>query len=197
MPRQVSLRVCCESGALGSGQGAAGHEAGGAALPPSSHQSPQPPREGVDLEPRGKWLVQKQSPHPASPSGPSILSGEARGLKPRPLILPPAKPGSRGHPRGAGCPGGSWGLGPWWGCDSCSARKVRRPLWPHLAGTWTQARSHPALEFTLPSLTGGLSGADSSPHSSPCQIVLNYNDKPWQASMATSQQKERDKHPTS
>lgn len=153
--------------------------------------------KGWIWSPEGSGWSRSRSPHPASPSGPSILSGEARGLKPRPLILPPAKPGSRGHPRGAGCPGGSWGLGPWWGCDSCSARKVRRPLWPHLAGTWTQARSHPALEFTLPSLTGGLSGADSSPHSSPCQIVLNYNDKPWQASMATSQQKERDKHPTS
>lgn len=146
---------------------------------------------------RGRGRPGSRSPHPVSPRGPSVLSGEAGGLKPRALILPPAKPGLRGHPRGAGCPGDSRRLGPWWGRDGSSARKVQCPVWPHLAATWARATSHPALECTLPSLTSGLSGADSSPRSSPCQIVLNYNDKPWQASMATSQQKERDKHPTS
>lgn len=133
-------------------------------------------------------------------SAPSFSHCSSRGsssLRLSPSVLPPAESGLGGHLGKPGLvaqvPGGGVSVALWKGrqeragagCSAhCShiwpARGCRSAVtWPFLPGL---------LGFALPPLTGTtVSRADSSHHPSPCQIVLNYNDKRWQASTATSQ----------
>lgn len=76
---------------------------------PSSHWLAAVSRhpEGSDARPsQGGWVELTPRTQLFSWPVPTYPKGEAAGLEPAPLGLPPAQPGPGGHPQDAGRPGG-------------------------------------------------------------------------------------------
>lgn len=202
MPRGVPLRVWWVSRALGDGPGLAGQRRWGC-FASSSREPSQAPLCRGGTAPQGKWPAPELRPgrrgrHPAPAPVPR------RGA----LLFCLQRSWGQEATGKAGCPGGcpgpqlpglvAWQVA-WWRVDYSSAGegggRRRCPLRPPLASLWLQVRRHLTLSTWAAGgsrcladrQTGTASRTDSCPHPSPCQIVLNYNDKRWQASTATSQ----------